>query len=328
MTAKNWRKWLLELFLNHTIWFILVVMLVVSGILLPQVFSGRIVGNVMRHAVFIGILAIGQTFCLLTGNFDMSVASTLEVSGIVGAMLIGSGGSAWGIGLNPVLTVAIMLAIGATIGLINSVIVVDLGINSFIGTFATMMVFHGVAVLVSGSQAVMYLPAGFRAVSTVNLGPLPIMVWLMLALYLAFSFATRKTRFGRHLYAVGGSREASFKFGVNVTGTIRTAYVISGVLAAIAAWLLISRMNAATPLMGENMLFEVVAAAVIGGISLQGGQGRLIGVLAGVLLLSLINSVLNITAVSVFYVKLIRGGLILTAVVIDTLKTRYYRTRT
>lgn len=309
--------------LNQMIWIILVLLVVSFGIFVPRFFTLRVMSNVLTHAVFIGVLVIGEGLCLFSGNFDMSIVATMAFTGMIGSCLAGSGGSATGIALNPLLSLLIMFVLGCMVGYANGFMVVKLKINPFIATFAMMIMLHGVTILFTRGQAVTRLPHFFMVVGIVNVCHLPLMVWIFLALYGVFYFVTSRTQMGRHLFAVGGNPDAAYKFGINAGGVITGAFMVSGCLAAVAGWLLIGRMETATPLMGGGMLFEVIAAAVIGGISLAGGRGTIIGALGGVLVLSMIKTALNLMAVSVFYVEVIRGLLILIAVIIDSLKLRY-----
>lgn len=309
--------------LNQMIWIILVLLLVFFGIFIPRFFTLRVMSNVLTHAVFIGVLVIGEGLCLFSGNFDMSIIATMAFTGMIGSCLAGSGGSATGIALNPLLSLLIMFALGCMIGYVNGFLVVKLNINPFIATFAMMIMLHGVTILLTRGQAVMNLPYFFMVVGIVNIWHLPLMVWIFLVLYAVFHFIISRTQIGRHLFAVGGNPDAAYKFGINAGKVITGAFMASGCLAAVAGWLLVARMETATPLMGGGMLFEVIAAAVIGGISLAGGRGTIIGALGGVLVLSMIKTALNLMAVSVFYVEVIRGLLILIAVIIDSLKLRY-----
>ena len=318
-----WNERLRNVLLNQTIWIILVLLFVIFSIFIPRFFTTRVFSNILTHAVFIGVLVIGEGLCLFSGNFDMSIVSTMAFTAMIGACLSGAGGSAMGLALNPVLALLIMLALGAMVGSANGYLVVKLNINPFIATFAMMIMLKGITILFTKGQAVTILPYFFKAVGSINIGRLPLMVWIFLALYALFYFITSKTRMGRHLFAVGGNPDAAYKFGINSGRVITGAFIIGGCMAAVAGWLLTARMETATPLMGGGMLFEVIAAAVIGGISLSGGRGNIIGALGGVLLLSTIKTALNLLAVSVFYVEVIRGLLILAAVIIDSLKIKY-----
>jgi ribose transport system permease protein len=165
------------------------------------------------------------------------------------------------------------------------------------------------------------LPDGFRAVASTDILGLPLLVWILVATYLAFGAVLRRTRFGRYVYLVGGNPTAPFRAGINVDAVLYKAFILSAVLAAMAGWLLAARTNGATPNLGIGMLFEAFAAVVIGGVSLRGGVGRLSGVFAGVLLLSTIDTAINVMGLEASYMQVIRGGLMLVAVLLDSVKT-------
>jgi len=165
------------------------------------------------------------------------------------------------------------------------------------------------------------LPPEFRLVATTSLFGLPMLVVILLLAYVAFHVVLTRTRFGRHVYLVGGNPIAPFRAGINVRGVLYAVFILSGVLAAIAGWLLAARTNGATANLGLGMLFEAFAAVVIGGVSLRGGVGRLSGVFAGVLLLSSIDTAINVMGLEPYYMQVIRGGLMLLAVLLDSAKT-------
>jgi ribose transport system permease protein len=167
-----------------------------------------------------------------------------------------------------------------------------------------------------------HLPEGFRDVATTSLAGLPILVLILIAGYVIFGLILGRTRFGRYVYLVGGNVTAPFRAGINVKGVLYAVFVLSGVLAALAGFLLAARSNGATPNLGLGMLFEAFAAVVIGGVSLHGGIGRLSGVFAGVLLLSSIDTAINVMGIEPYYMQVIRGGLMLLAVLLDSIKTQ------
>ncbi len=154
---------------------------------------------------------------------------------------------------------------------------------------------------------------------------MPLLVVILVIAYVAFSVILTRTRFGRYVYLVGGNVIAPFRAGINVKRMLYTVFILSGVLAAIAGWLLAARTNGATPNLGLGMLFEAFAAVVIGGVSLRGGIGQLSGVFAGVLLLSTIDTAINVMGIAPYYMQVIRGGLMLLAVLLDSAKTTIRR---
>jgi ribose transport system permease protein len=169
------------------------------------------------------------------------------------------------------------------------------------------------------------LPDDFRTVATADLFGLPLLVVILIVAYVLFHVILTRTRFGRYVYLAGGNVTAVFRAGIPVERVLYTVFIMSGVLAAIAGWLLAARSNGAAPNLGFGMLFEAFAAVVIGGVSLRGGVGRLSGVFAGVLLLSAIDTAINVMGLAAYYMQVIRGGLMLLAVLLDSVNTTIRR---
>jgi ribose/xylose/arabinose/galactoside ABC-type transport system permease subunit len=185
-----------------------------------------------------------------------------------------------------------------------------------------MIILRGLTILFTKSQAVVGLPAIYTWIATSAIGPISTLVIVTAGLYLVFHLLITRTLFGRKLFAVGGNRAVSFAYGLNPDRVVILAFVLSGTLAAVAGWFLSARLNAALPGMAEGMTFDVMAAAVIGGIALNGGRGSLIGSLGGVLLLGAINTALTVALISPWWFNVTRGVVIFVAVGLDTLKQR------
>ncbi len=307
--------------LDNLIWLILAIALVGFSFI-PGYFTVPILTNVLFYSTFLAVLVIGETLCLLTGHFDLSVESVLAFTAMFAAVLMGTSSPTPGWGLSPLVALPLMLLMGAGIGLINGLAVTKLKINPFIVTLATMIIFRGLTIIFTRSQAVVGLPESYTAVATSWLGPIPMLVVVTAGLYVVFHLLITRTLFGRKLFAVGGNRSVSFAFGLSPDRVVTLAFVLSGTLAAVAGWFLSARLDAATPAMAQNMTFDVMAAAVIGGVSLNGGKGSLIGALGGVLLLGAITTALTVAMVSPYWFNVVRGLVIFAAVGLDTLKQR------
>jgi len=308
--------------LDNLIWLILAISLVVCAIAIPGFLSIPILANVLLYSTFLGVMVIGETLCLLTGNFDLSVESVLAFTAMFAAVLMGTSSPTPGWGISPFVALPLMLLLGAGIGFINGFSVAKLGINPFVVTLATMIILRGLTIIFTLSQAVVTLPGIYTVIATSAIGPISTLVLVTAVLYLVFHLLITRTLFGRKLFAVGGNRSVSFAFGLNPDRVVILAFVLSGTLAAVAGWFLSARLNAALPGMGEGMTFDVMAAAVIGGISLSGGRGSLIGALGGVILLGLINTALTVALISPWWFNVVRGVVIFVAVGLDTLKQR------
>ncbi len=307
--------------LDNMIWLILAVALI-GFAFIPNFFQPNVMLSILVHATFLAILVIGETLCLITGNFDLSVESTLAFTAMFAAVLMGTRSPTPGWGISPLIAIPAMLSVGALIGAFNGFCVARLKINPFIVTLATLVVFRGLTIILTGSQAVIRFSPIYLSPAVANLGPIPVLVIATAVLYVVFYFITTRTLFGRKLFAVGGNRDAAFAFGLEPDKVIIVAFTLSGLLAAIAGWFMSAKLDAALPGMAEGMVFDVMAAAVIGGVSLQGGKGSLVGALGGVLLLSSINAALTVAVVSPYWYRIVRGLTIFLAVGLDTLKRR------
>lgn len=314
--SKRIFRWVI----NNIVWIILIVIIVMFSITIPGFVSVGNYINIVYHSVFIGILAIAVSYCLISGNLDLSVESMAGFGAIVSAWLCGSSIFASGYAVNPYLGLLVVMGMGALLGVINAFFVLKLNINSFLVTLSTYIIVRGIAVLLTGGQGVSRLPDSFRLIDTIRVLDIPLMVYLMFIFYFIFQYVLRSTRFGRHIYIIGGNPTAAYNFGVNVKGTILRVFILSGVLAGFTGWLIAARTNGATPTSANGFLFETLAAVIIGGVSMTGGVGSLTGVIGGVILMSSLHSAINILAISPFVTEVVRGLLVLIAIVLDSLK--------
>jgi len=281
--------------------------------------------NILSNSTFIGILAVGESYCLLSGNIDLSFESIAGFSAIFSAWLAGSSLSSSGFDINPYIALVLCLLIGMIMGSINSYFILKLKINSFLVTLSTYIVIKGLAVAITKGAGVSMLPDSFRLVQTIKIFGISLIPIIMIVIYIIFYFILENTQFGSHLYIIGGNINAAYSFGINVKSIISRAFILSGALAALVGWLITAKANGANPSMASGMQMEVIAAVVIGGVSLKGGRGSLPGVFAGILLLSSISSALNIMAISPFITQVIRGLLLLFAITVDSIKRLYFK---
>jgi ribose transport system permease protein len=315
------RARLLNALLDHLVWLILAIILLLCSLAIESFFQIGIFLNILQHATFVGLIAIGLSFCIIAGHMDLSVESVMAFAAMLAAWLAATRGSASGLELDPWLTLLLAIGFGAAAGAFNGVLVIRFQINAFIVTLAMYIAIRGFGLVLTGGRSMYGLPDGFRAVATTDLLGLPLLVVILIAAYVAFNVILTRTRFGRYVTLVGGNVTAPFRAGIRVERVLYTVFIMSGVLAAIAGWLLAARTNGATPNLGLGMLFEAFAAVVIGGVSLRGGIGTLSGVFAGVLLLSAIDTAINVMGLEPYYMQVIRGGLMLLAVLLDSAKT-------
>lgn len=290
---------------------------VVFSFLVPSFFSvDNAINGIGLSAAINTIVAIGLTYVIITGGIDLSVGSTAALAAVIGADLMQRG--------TPVLlAVLIALAVGAVAGLVNGLLVTRVQLAPFIVTLGTMTFYRGLALSYTGGQPILSLPDGFkRALGGTVLG-LPIPLVAALVLVGLFTVFLKFTRTGQYILALGGNAEAVRLSGINTNRYITLTYVISGVLAAFAALVLIAQLGAAEPILGSGWELSAIAAAVVGGTSLSGGKGNVVGALLGALLLSMLQNVLTLLGVQAFYQLLATGVIIIGAMVID----RYTRGR-
>ena len=316
--------------LDNLVWFILVIVLTAFSAAIPQFFQIGILLNILEQSAFVGILAVGLSLTLIAGHMDLSIELVMALAAMSIALIFGTGGAGGGFTLEPAwlsfpVSLGIALAVGAAIGSANALLVVRLGINAFIVTLVSYIFARGVVVAMSGGRSVYGLPDAMRIMAVERPLGVPLLAWTLILVYLVFAFVLAKTPFGRHLTMIGGNPVATFRAGIRVGRVVTIAFILSGMLAGFAGWLLASRTAGATANLGIGMLFQAFAAVVIGGVSLKGGYGKLSGVFAGVLLLSSIQTAINVMGMPPHYTQMIQGGLVLAAVILDTVKTSIRR---
>ena len=322
--------------MDHLIWVILILVFLFFVTQSPVFLSSTNITNILSAAAILGVLVVGQTFVLITGNFDLSTESTLGLAGLVGMFLIVPAAAPhWGgdIMMNPWLAIIVILAMGAGVGYITGALITMGKMNNFIVTLAMLLILRGLIMAftkgtpVSGlgyEPAETYFWLGHKALIDIpGVVKIPVAVVATAAVFILGHIILNHRRFGRELYAIGGNRQAAIASGIDADKRVRQVYVLSGLLAAFAGWMLAGRVGSIQANLGEGYIFTVMAAAVIGGISLQGGRGTMMGALGGVLLLSTIDRGLNLMNVNVFWVKVIQGLIIMLAMFIDAQRVRF-----
>jgi ribose transport system permease protein len=321
------RRRSIEFVLDNLVWVILATVLIVFSITIPNYFQIGIFANIIEQSTFVGTMAIGLSLVIIAGNIDLSVESTLALAAMVTSLLFATRGAGLGFAFTPewlVIPVSLIIALatGAAVGLANAFFVVRLGMNAFIATLASFIWVRGLVIALSGGRSAQSLPDELRYLAIGTIGQIPIIAWISILCFVVFGFVLNRTPFGRHLVMIGGNRTATFRAGINIDRLSTIAFVLAGAIAGLAGWLLAVRTSGATANLGVGMLFQAFAAVVIGGVSLQGGVGGLSGVYAGVLLLSAINTAINLMGMPAHYTQIIHGGLVLLAMVLDSIKTQ------
>ncbi|WP_068117305.1 ABC transporter permease [Tropicimonas marinistellae] len=264
------------------------------------------------------IIVIGMAILLASGGFDLSVGSVMALSSTVVALLLLAGWS------TPTAVLAALL-VGTAAGLVNGGLVTGFGINPLVATLGTMSIARGIALVMTEGFSVSSLPAGFGAAGRASLAGLPVLFWVTIVMVVTFDLAVRHTAFFRQVYFIGANERAAALSGIAVNRVRVVAYVITGILASLAGVLLASRLMSGTPTAGNGLELQVLAAAVIGGASLKGGEGTILGAFLGVVFVALINNAMTMLAVSVYWQMIIIGLVLVVAVALDMLMRRRAR---
>ncbi|SJM32286.1 ABC transporter permease [Mesorhizobium delmotii] len=261
------------------------------------------------------IIAVGMTVLLVSGGFDLSVGSVLALASTVTALLLLSGAS---------IPLAILgaLALGVIIGLANGIVVTRIGVNPLVATLGSMSIARGIALVLTEGFSLSNLPPAFGWAGRAEILGLPFLLWVALALVVVFDLAMRHGSFFRQLYYIGSNEKAARLSGLAVNRVRTLAYMLSGLLAALAGVLLASRLMSGTPTAGNALELQVLAAAVIGGASLRGGEGTVVGAFLGVIFVALINNAMTMLAVSIYWQMIVTGAVLVLAVALDMLVRR------
>ncbi len=266
--------------------------------------------NVAEQSAIVGVIAIGMTFVILTGGIDLSVGSLVALVGVVI-------GSALQHGLPVFVAVALGLLAGVVAGTLNGLMITRGPLPPFIATLGMMSVARGAALMLSDGRPISGFPDGLRVLATERVLGVPGPVVLMLVLYFVAYLVLTRTVFGRYMYAIGGNEEATALAGIDVRLWKMVVYAISGLSAGVCAMLLVARLNSAQPIAGIGYELDAIAAVVIGGTSLLGGSGSVIGTLIGALIMSVLRNGLNLLGVSSYLQQVAIGVVIIVAVLID-----------
>jgi len=269
--------------------------------------------NVLRQVSINALIAYGMTFVILTGGIDLSVGSIIALSSAFAAGMMASGTNSW-------LAIGIGVLAGTLMGTVNGIVIAKGKVAPFIATLATMTIFRGFTLVYTEAKPITGLPEAFGIIGRGYLLDIPMpVIWMLVAfgvLYVILKF----TSFGRHVYALGGNEEATRLSGINTNRVKILVYSISGLMASLSGIILTSRLNSAQPTAGTSYELDAIAAVVLGGTSLSGGKGWIVGTLIGAMIIGILDNGLNLLNVSSFYQQVVKGGVILLAVLLDRSK--------
>lgn len=289
---------------------IAIILIVVFSLVSPFFLSVRNFINVVVHSSILAVLAIGMTFVIISGGLDLSVGSIIAFAGVLGVLVFQRTGSV-------VLGLAACLVSGSAMGILNGLLIGYMGINAFIATIATLAIYRGATLMITGGRTVSVTDPVFNFLGQGQVLRIPVIIPVLAVLYVFFHFVLRRTVFGRSVYAIGGNPRAARVSGIRVRFMTLAVYTLSGALAGLCSIYVIGRLSSLQPWAGQGAEFETIVAIVLGGINIAGGEGDLLESLAGVAIIALILNALNlIPAIDPFYQYVVKGAIIIGAIAI------------
>lgn len=309
---------------------------------IPRVFSPYNIKNVLSNTWPLMVIAIGQTFVLITAGIDLSQTSIMALSSISGAIIMTSAvnpdllskSPVWGIMLTEngglfagsamalPIGLLVMLVIGVLIGFLNGFSVAKLRMPPFIVTLVSQMLFSAVAIWLSKSENIRHLPEGFSRLGRGNIGPIPLALIVAVIIAAAAHILMSRTLYGRRLYATGINPRAARISGVPTARIIIAAYAISGLCASVGSILYSARLEQGRPTLGNTLLLDIIGANVIGGVSLAGGKGKVLWTIFGVIFFIFLSNTLNLLNLKFFVIDIVKGLVILLAAILDVVRSR------
>ena len=310
------KKTIKEVLNSLTLVLIILGLGVVLSIASPNFLKTTNILNILRQVSINGILAIGMSLVCLTGGIDLSVGSIVAFAGILTAGMLNNTSL-------PIFVIALIaVAVGCIMGLINGYFVAYWGAPAFVVTLSMLTVGRGLTYIYCDGKPISKLPAEFLVIGKGSLLGLPIPTIVLLIVFIVFSVMLSKFKLGRYIYAVGGNPQAAMVSGINVKKILLLVYMFSGMCCGVAAVVLTARVSAGLATAGDGYELNAIAATVIGGTSLSGGPGKLWGTLLGALLLGMVNTGLDLLNVTSYYQQVVRGLIILGAILIDTRRNK------
>jgi ribose transport system permease protein len=274
---------------------------------------------VARQVSVTAIVAAGMTLVILVAGIDLSVGSVLALCGVVVAGVLGSTG-------NVAAAIAASLGVGALFGLVNGFLTTKGGMPSFIVTLATMAIARAITLVFTNGNPEVIRDASFREIGGGYIAGIPIPVIVMFVIFAVLYLMLKHTRFGRYIYSVGGNETASRLTGINTDRIIMAAFVLSGLFASLASLIYTARLSSAQPTAGTGLELDAIAAVILGGTSLAGGQGGVVGTLIGAFIMGILDNILNLMDVNPYYQGVVKGIVIILAVYADNKFTSLLRT--
>lgn len=306
--------------LNNIVWILLILAIIVVGGLEKSFFTTTVMGNVLSQATVLGILSFAQAFAIMLGLIDLSLLGVMSFSATTGLLLIERG-------CPTPIAILMIFAVGALLGAMNGVLIAKLKAVALVETLAVKLTLLGAFLAITQGRAITSVPDSYKWFGQGNIAGIPTLPIALVIVFVVVYILWNKTPYGRSLYAVGGNEHAAYVSGIKIDRVKIIAFTISGLLAGIAGFFLSAYMGAVTSTFGTSYDMNNIAATVIGGVACSGGKGNVLGVLGGVLLLTVIQVGLQILGVASYYVQMINGLIIFIAVLLDAFRLKSEQVR-
>jgi inositol transport system permease protein len=300
-----------DLMFKYGVYFVLAAMIIILSLSIRSFLTPRNILNVLRQISMNTILACGMTFVIISSGIDLSVASTVSLAGVVACLFAHPGEYPL------IVSIVAVIVLGLVIGGINGIIISHTGVPAFIVTLGTQQIVRGIAFIITNGSSVINLSPGYKFIGQgVWLG-IPFPIYILAIIFVISYIILHKTKFGRYVYAVGGNDQAANVSGIDVKRIKVLVYIVASILAALVGVILSSRTNSANPNAGMSYELDAIAAVVIGGTSMSGGKGLMLGTVVGALIIGILNNGLDLIQVSSYLQQVIKGIVIIGAVMLD-----------
>lgn len=309
-----------KIFNEYGIFLIFVLLIIVLSIARPNFLRPQNIMNVLRQISINGLLSIGMTFVILTGGIDLSVGSMLAFGGVIAASLASD--AMGGTITHPMVAAGVALLAGLVLGSMNGALIAKFRLPSFVVTLGMLSMARGFTFIYTDGMPIPRIDKRFLVFGQGVVFGIPLPVIIFIIVYIIAWLTLNNTRYGRYIYAVGGNEKSAKVSGVNTRLVVFSVYAISGILSALGGVILTARTTAGLPQAGMSYELDAIAAVVIGGTSLSGGQGVLSGTLVGALLIGVINNGLDLLGVSSYFQQVVKGAIIVGAVLLDSFRKK------
>lgn len=302
---------------GFTMYPVILLLGIVGAVVAPRFLTPTNLINILAQVAVLGLVTTGLAFILLIGRLDLSLEGIVGFAPMVAAwLMVPQAAGGLGMEISGLAGLLVALGVAGAIGWFNGFLVIKVGLNPFISTLGMLVLLQGAVLIVSSGRSIYSPPAAFTYIGSTEYFGAPVSVLLLIAVAVVVGVVFQYHRYGRALYAVGGNEEAARAAGIKVDRIIWSAFIFAGLLAGLAGVVLTGRLDSVVTTQGQGLIFQAFAAAVIGGVSLGGGKGTMIGAMSGVLLIGMINNLLTLAQVPSFYVQASTGAVIIIAAVL------------